>query len=99
MSIKYNNLKKTVVRNDVQRRDVMNCDPDVSVVTDCHAHPAYSTCRATFQIDAFVEYAHSVLCVSCDSYGKNIAVVSYIKSRLNTLCVHHEGLWEVEVLH
>lgn len=79
MSIKYNKLKKNVVRSDVHRRDVINCDPDVSVVTDCHALPAYSTFRPRFQIDTFIEYAHSVLWVSCDSYVKNIAVVSYIK--------------------
>lgn len=35
---------------------------------------------------------HKVLWVSCESYVRKIAVVSYIKCRLSTVCVHHEGL-------
>lgn len=38
---------------------------------------------------------HKALWVSCDCYVRKIAVVSYIKYRLSTVCVHHEGLWGI----
>jgi hypothetical protein len=52
MSVKYCRLK-IIVRTDVQRGDVMNCDPDVSVITDLYTVPSYSKFRAFFLIDTY----------------------------------------------